>query len=32
MATILDRDIERVLVSQEEIDRITTRIAAELAP
>ena len=30
MATILDRDIERVLVSQEEIDRITTRIAAEL--
>ena len=30
MATILDRDIERVLVSQEEIDRVTSRIAAEL--
>ena len=30
MSTVLDRDIERILVSQEEIDRVTTRIAAEL--
>lgn len=28
--SVLDRDIERVLVSEEEIDAITTRIAAEL--
>ena len=30
MASELDRDIERVLISQEEIDRVTTRIAREL--
>ena len=30
MSTLLDCDIERVLISQEEIDRVTTRIASEL--
>ena len=30
MSHLIDKDIERILVPQEEIDRITTRIAAEL--
>ena len=30
MATVLDRDIARVLISQEEIDRVTSKIAADL--
>ena len=30
MSTVLDRDIARVLISQEEIDRVTSKIAADL--